>query len=241
VPAVPAASRPYHHGDLRAALVEQALELARADGPAGVSLREATRRAGVTPPAAYRHFRDRSHLLDAVARQIQERMAARMREGMATPSDAPPPERALQRLRGVGLGYIGFALEEPGWFETGFFGALREEPAPADGVGSRRATSAADGGGDGENGDGDGESGEGTGAGPSATVPPFRLLVEALDQCVEAGVLAPARRPGAEFVCWSAVHGFAELVLHGPLHGAPPAMVQQLAGRVVEDAITGIR
>lgn len=215
MPAGPAASRPYHHGDLRAALVEQALELARADGPAGVSLRAATRRAGVTPSAAYRHFRDHSHLLDAVARQIQERMADRMRAGMATPPGAPAAERALQRLRGVGLGYIGFALEEPGWFETGFFGALREEPAPADGAGSQ--------------------------AGPSATVPPFLLLVEALDQCVEAGVLAPARRPGAEFVCWSAVHGFAELVLHGPLHGVPPATVQQLAGRVVEDAIAGIR
>lgn len=215
MPAGPAASRPYHHGDLRAALVDQALELARADGPAGVSLRAATRRAGVTPPAAYRHFRDHSHLLDVVARQIQERMADRMREGMATPPGAPPAERALQRLRGVGLGYISFALEEPGWFETGFFGALREEPAPADGAASQ--------------------------VGPSAIVPPFLLLVEALDQCVEAGVLAPARRPGAEFVCWSAVHGFAELVLHGPLHGVPPATVQQLAGRVVEDAIAGIR
>ena len=214
-------SRPYHHGDLRAALVEEALGLARTEGPTGVSLREATRRVGVTPSAAYRHFRGRSHLLDAVARQVQERMAERMRESMIAPEGAAPPERALQRLRGVGAGYIGFALEEPGWFETGFFGALREEDPSADG-GVQAAP-------------GDGAPD------PTAGVPPFVLLVAALDECVEAGVLPAARRPGAEFVCWSAVHGFAELVLHGPLAGVDRRRVRQLAERVVDDAITGIR
>lgn len=211
-----ATSRPYHHGDLRAALVDEALELARTEGPAGVSLREATRRVGVTPSAAYRHFLDRSHLVDAVARQIQEQMAERMQRRMSTPHEAGTEEQALQRLRGVGLGYITFALDEPGWFETAFFGALRAESPAADGIAS-------------------GE--EGTEHVP----PPFVLLTEALDDCVEAGVLVPERRPGAEFVCWSAVHGYAELVLHGPLRGAERSLVEQIAERVVEDIITGIR
>lgn len=228
-------SRPYHHGDLRAALVEEALGLARTEGPTGVSLREATRRVGVTPSAAYRHFRDRSHLLDAVARQVQERMAERMRESMEAAEGTSPAEQSLQRLRGVGTGYIDFALEEPGWFETGFFAALREEDPAAGGVGS----GAADGGEQAAFGD-DAASDDGA-AGPSAGVPPFVLLMAALDDCVETGVLPAVRRPGAEFVCWSAVHGFAELVLHGPLAGVDRRMVGQLARRVVDDAITGIR
>lgn len=69
---------------------------------------------------------------------------------------------------------------------------------------------------------------------------PFALLVEVLDECVRTGALMPERRPGVEFVCWSAVHGCAELVLHGPLRGAEGALVQQVAERV-EDIITGIR
>ena len=212
-------SRPYHHGDLRVALVEAALEMARTGGPSGVSLREATRRAGVTPSAAYRHFRSRSHLLQAVAREIQERMAARMRQRMRAPREADARDRARQRLRGVGLGYIAFALEEPGWFETAFFGYLREGSPAADG-----GVVAADGTPDGD-----------------AVPPPFALLVEALDACVEAGVLDAARRPGAEFVCWSTVHGCAELVLHGPLRGAARSVVDQVAERAVDDIITGIR
>ncbi len=52
----------YRHGDLSRALVEAGVELARAGGPAAVALRAATRRAGVSPNAAYRHFADRRAL-----------------------------------------------------------------------------------------------------------------------------------------------------------------------------------
>src|SRR3989475_12236049 len=56
----------YHHGDLRQALVEAGLALAREGGPQAIVLREATRRAGVAPNAAYRHFANRQALFDAV-------------------------------------------------------------------------------------------------------------------------------------------------------------------------------
>jgi len=108
------------------ALVEAALELSRGSGQSSVSLREVTRQVGVSPAAAYRHFRDRTELMAAVAREIQEKMATRMRRRMRASADAPPEQRALQRLRGVGLGYIAFAVDEPGWFETAFFGSARE-------------------------------------------------------------------------------------------------------------------
>ena len=56
----------YHHGVLRAALVEAGLALAREGGPQAVVLREATRRAGVAPNAAYRHFSGHPALFEAV-------------------------------------------------------------------------------------------------------------------------------------------------------------------------------
>ena len=58
--------RTYHHGDLRQALLDAGIALARDGGPEAVVLREATRRAGVVPNAAYRHFVSRHALLQAV-------------------------------------------------------------------------------------------------------------------------------------------------------------------------------
>lgn len=216
----PGAAQPYHHGDLRAALVEEALGLVREGGLAALSLREATRRAGVTPGAAYRHFRGRDELVAAAAREIQDRMAEGMRAAAEPTQDDPgatAAEHALARLRGVGLGYLAFARAEPGWFETVFFG-----------------------GGFGRGGEVLPAAGEGT-PGEQAVAPPFAELVAALDACRDAGVLPPERRAGAEFVCWSAVHGCAELIIHGPLMGADPALLDALAERVVDDIIAGVR
>lgn len=232
---MPTTSRPYHHGDLRSALVEAALEMSRGSGPGPVSLREVTRRVGVSPAAAYRHFRDRTQLMAAVALEIQERMATRMRRRMRASAEATAEQRALQGLRGVGLGYIAFAVDEPGWFETAFFGSAQER---ARGEAADR-DEAADRGGAADQ--GDAASGPSPGGGADAAPPPFVLLTAALDECVRAGVLSDQRRPGAEFVCWSAVHGCAELVLHGPLRGAPRQAVRETAERVVDDIITGVR
>ena len=59
--------RPYHHGDLRPALLKAAVETIEDVGPAAMSLREVARRAGVTHPAATYHFGDKAGLLTAVA------------------------------------------------------------------------------------------------------------------------------------------------------------------------------
>ena len=111
----------YHHGDLRAALIDAGLELTRAGGPDALSIRAATRRVGVSPNAAYRHFSDREALLTAVASAIQDRVAVRMRSPRS--GRRSPAAQARHRLRAVGLGYIEFALDEPGWFTVAFFGA----------------------------------------------------------------------------------------------------------------------
>jgi len=89
--------------------------MSRAGGADAIVLREATRRAGVTPRAAYRHFADRDALLRAVAGAALAEMAITIdrRQLGAT--------GGLALLEGVGLGYIQFALDEPGWFDVAFF------------------------------------------------------------------------------------------------------------------------
>jgi AcrR family transcriptional regulator len=185
----------YHHGDLRTALIDAGLSLTRTGGPEALTIREATRRVGVSPNAAYRHFADREALLGAVASAIQHRMAAQMQGSSRR-------RGAGDQLRAVGMGYIKFALDEPGWFAVAFFGAVNPDE--------------------------------------TAGAPPYLALVDALDEMVSGGVLSPNRRAGAEWPCWSAVHGFAELALRGPLRHASRREIDALAGRTVDDIIAGV-
>ncbi|WP_417564317.1 TetR/AcrR family transcriptional regulator [Microbacterium sp.] len=187
----------YHHGNLREALIDAGLALARSGGDAALTLRTATRDVGVSASAAYRHFADRDALLDAVAERIRDAMAARMR------AFEPDTATGRDRLRAVGLGYIAFAREEPGWFETAFATITATPEA-------------------------------------SAAPAPLIALTAALDALVADGELSPADRPGAEWPCWSAVHGFARLWLRGPLRQLPEAEVQAAAERTVDTAIAGL-
>lgn len=111
----------YHHGDLRNALVEASTALAAAGGPEAVVLREAARRSGVSPTAAYRHFADRGELLGAVAQRALGTLSASMRRELsALPAADDAQHVALARLTAVGRGYVRFALAEPGLFRTAF-------------------------------------------------------------------------------------------------------------------------
>lgn len=109
----------YHHPDLRAALLEHGIALARAGGPAAVSLRDVQRRAGVSNSAAYRHYADRAALLDAIAVRAAAELSTRMRAELAgVPAGGPPADVARARVRALGRVYIHFALAEPGLFAT---------------------------------------------------------------------------------------------------------------------------
>lgn len=100
--------RTYHHRDLRRALMAAATELLAAHGPHGVTLREAARRAGVSPAAPYRHFESKEALLAAVA---EESFAALTRT-LASGRDAGGSD-ANARLRGMASAYVRFAVENP--------------------------------------------------------------------------------------------------------------------------------
>lgn len=75
------APRPYHHGDLRRVLIDAALQLAGEGGPDAVSVREAARRAGVSPGAPFRHFPSRDALMQAVAEEAQRRFRVEIDRG----------------------------------------------------------------------------------------------------------------------------------------------------------------
>ena len=208
----PSTRKTYHHGDLRAALIEAGLALAREGGPQAVVLREVTRRAGVAPNAAYRHFANHQALFEAVRAAtlgaLARAMEVELRKAEAVPE---PAERARAMLAAVGRGYLGFAQAETGWFRTAFAFDAFDVDVPADPA--RTA---------------------------SKGLNPFELLSYALDALVQAGVLAPDRRPGAEFLAWSSVHGLALLMIDGPLRHAPQEIRKALSLRLlhmVEDGL----
>ena len=103
----------YHHGDLRRALLEAALELLEQNGPSGITLREAARRAGVTHAAPYRHFADKEALLAALAEEGFEELRAAVEAAMRD-------HEGLARLEACGVAYVRFARSNPSRFRVMF-------------------------------------------------------------------------------------------------------------------------
>ncbi|MCE9574652.1 MAG: TetR/AcrR family transcriptional regulator [Deltaproteobacteria bacterium] len=104
----------YHHGDLRNALVTAALAAIAEHGAEQFTLRDAARRAGVSPAAPYRHFADRDALLAAVAAECLNRLGAAMTEAVAAANATDP----LEVFRATGLAYVRFAVEHPAHFRV---------------------------------------------------------------------------------------------------------------------------
>jgi len=95
----------YHHGDLQRALRHAASRLVAERGADGFTLRGAARLVGVNHAAAYRHFSDKRALLAAIAEDGYEALAVRLRRADA----AVPKADVLERLRRIGVAYVGFA------------------------------------------------------------------------------------------------------------------------------------
>ena len=117
--------RGYHHGNLREALMKAALDLIAEKGPAGATFAEAARRAGVSPAAPYRHFRDRDELLAAVAAEGFERFAKALAQ--AWNDGRPTPAEAYERL---GRAYLEFARTHAAEYVAMFESGLPPESHP---------------------------------------------------------------------------------------------------------------
>lgn len=198
--------RAYHHGNLREALVQAGVELARTGGPNAVLLRAASRAAGVSHNAAYRHFANQEDLLAAVAQRCMTQLSLLMIERMKFVTARGAVRRAQARLQAIGRAYIDFARTEPGWFRTAFTSARAHD----DHASSSELTSD-------------------VGMPPG----PFEVLNAQLDELVDVGALTPERRVGAEYAAWSAVHGVSSLLLDGPLRDLTEPEMERVINAVL--------
>jgi AcrR family transcriptional regulator len=128
------AERGYHHGNLKEALLQAALDLIAKKGPAGFTFADAARLAGVSPAAPYRHFRDRDELMSSIAQrgfeQFESMLAAAWDDGR------PDTVTAFER---VGKAYLAFARGEPAFYSAMFESGLPVDLSPALLAASERA------------------------------------------------------------------------------------------------------
>jgi AcrR family transcriptional regulator len=128
------AKRGYHHGNLRQALVDAALELIEARGPMGFTLSEAAKQAGVTPAAVYRHFDGREDLIAEAALQGYGIFTDLMEH--AYQSGQPS---ALASFEATGRAYLAFARKFPGHYVAMFESGISVNRTPELALVSARA------------------------------------------------------------------------------------------------------
>jgi len=121
-----AESRPYHHGDLRRALVDAARRLLEAEGPSALSLRAVAREAGVSPAAPYHHFKDKAELLDAVAQEGWDILQVQM-------AQAKNSDKGRHQLTALGLAYVCFARDNPALYRV-MYDATRDKEGLPEGM-----------------------------------------------------------------------------------------------------------
>ncbi len=133
-----AKKKKYHHGDLPRALVASALEIVEKEGPEALTVREAVKAVGVTHGAAYRHFKDKTALLAAIAEEGYRVLKERLRVAPGLPTRG---HRA--RLRSLAAAYVSFSIERPAFFrvmsgprlnEDGQFPSLEKEVGECFGI-----------------------------------------------------------------------------------------------------------
>jgi AcrR family transcriptional regulator len=117
--------RGYHHGNLRQALVDAALDLIEVKGPQGFTLTEAAKGAGVTPAAVYRHFEGREDLIAECALQGYEIFA----DVMDYAYEGGQPS-ALASFEATGRAYLAFAAKHPGHYQAMFESGLSVNRTP---------------------------------------------------------------------------------------------------------------
>jgi AcrR family transcriptional regulator len=116
--------RAYHHGDLKGALKKAALRLVRHKGPEGFSLNEASRLAGVTVAAPYRHFEDKNALLAEIACDGCKLMVHELEESAASVSGTKA------KMLETGMTYLRFASLHADYFAVIFNAGLDKSKYP---------------------------------------------------------------------------------------------------------------
>ena len=117
-------NKPYHHGDLRRALLDAAEKVLERDGPGGLSLRAVAREAGVSPAAPYHHFKDKEELMLAVGKAGFTKLNVVL---AAAATDHPD---LGERLSDIGLAYVEFAQDHPATYRVMYDCARRVDAMP---------------------------------------------------------------------------------------------------------------
>lgn len=112
----------YHHGNLKPALIAAALKEIAHEGPDKFSLRGVARRAGVSAPAVYRHFKDKDDLLAAVAADCFERFG----DAIVASAQSAPPDDPLEQFRATGIAVVQFAVAHPEHYRAMYVPGLYE-------------------------------------------------------------------------------------------------------------------
>ncbi len=107
----------YHHGDLRAGLIEATRQLVEEKGPDGFSVTDACRLAGVSTAAPYKHFKDKAEMITEMVMEGMVRHRQNMLDALADVPVGTP-----DRISVLGREYVRFALTEPGLFRLKFGG-----------------------------------------------------------------------------------------------------------------------
>lgn len=205
-------TKPYHHGNLREELVRIGVELAADGGPDAVVLREAARRAGVSPAAAYRHFAGQDGLRGAVRDSAVAALGCSMSAAIA----AAPSGDAGARLLAAGRGYVDFATAQPLLFRclaSGFGPHLGTADAPPGAASSS---------------DRDGD--------------PFSVLLREAEVFLTRADGPPSADGLLEVAValWSSAHGISVLSTSGALAGVPVERRGVLVETTLAAAIRGI-
>ncbi len=119
-------------------------------------------------------------------------------------------ERGLAMLRSVGLGYIDYALDDPGNFEVAMFGLFTLVHTTMESARGDRGRT------------------------------PYELLVDAVTDLVSLDTLRAEESFTIAITCWSTVHGFATLATRGPLRELPREALDDQAAEVVQTLVAGL-
>jgi AcrR family transcriptional regulator len=112
----------YHHGDLKNALIQAAIDIVATDGVYGLTLRKAARRAGVSHNAPYAHFEDKQALIAAIALDGHNKIHALIEK-----IDGQFPDDPLKQLVNLAWAYVQFGIESPAHYKITFSGLIENE------------------------------------------------------------------------------------------------------------------